>query len=234
MYRNIAAGSKLLQAVSPATIISIVLSSVGSTERQKVVAPPWPEPERPPGLITRLLKKRLVRSILEIVGAVSLLVFLGYCSLIGTSDPISSEQRKDVDRAIAVLDQRGFGSEAFFLRNIVRYRSTDNWWNNRVGHETAYAATNFPFEVITLYAPFFEEPIDDVERAAVLLHEAYHLFGFGEEGASSRVWRNKRKLEWTRDKYRHTKVWANVERYTAEHAPHLFRCGSNGMSDCTE
>lgn len=210
------------------------LSTVGIPQRRKAAPPPWPEPERPRGIIPTLLQKRLVRSILEVFAAVAFLLFLGYASLIGTSDPITSEQREVVDRAIAVLDRRGFEREAFFLRRLVRYRSTDNWWNRRVGHDTAFAATNFPFQVITLYPPFFDEPVDDIERAAVLLHEAYHLFGFGEEGATSRVWLNKNKLEWTRDKYRHTKVWANVERYTAENAPHLFKCGPKGVSDCTE
>lgn len=216
-----------------AMIISIALSSVG-TSRRPGVAAPRPEPDRPRGLVSRLLKKRLVRSLLEIFAVVAFLLFLAYASLISTSDPITDEQREVVDRSIALIDQRGFGREAFFLRYLVRYRSTDNWWNRRVGHDTAFAATNFPFEVITLYAPFFDEPIDDVERSAVLLHEAHHLFGFGEEGASSRVWLAKDKLEWTRQKYHHTKVWSNVERYTAENAPDLFKCGPGGKSDCTE
>lgn len=215
-------------------IISIALSTVGTSRQPSVVASPWPEAEQPRGFISMLLRKRLVRSLLEVLAAVTFLVFLGYASLIGTSDPITDEQAKIVDRAIAVIDQKGFSREAFALRHLVRYRSTDNWWNRRIGHDTAFAATNFPFEVITLYAPFFDEPVDDVERAAVLLHEAYHLFGFGEEVASSRVWLAKDKLEWTRDKYSYTKVWSNVERYTAENAPHLFKCGPGGKSDCTK
>jgi hypothetical protein len=182
----------------------------------------------------RSLRKRVLRGVLEVIGAAGFLLFLGYASLIATSDPVPSEKMKIVERAIDVLDRNGFSRESFFLRHIVRYRATDNWWNRRVGHETAFAATNFPFEIITLYSEFFDDPIDDVERAAILLHEAYHLFGYGEEGASSGVWLNKHRIGWTRDKYEQTKVWDNVKRYTVENAPHLFQCGPDGRSDCSD
>jgi hypothetical protein len=49
--------------------------------------------------------------------------------------------------------------------------------HNYVGHQTAYAATNFPFAVVTLYPTFFKYAVDDIERATILLHESYHLLG---------------------------------------------------------
>jgi hypothetical protein len=53
------------------------------------------------------------------------------------------------------------------------------------GHPTAYAATNFPFGVITIYPTFFKYPVDDIERATILLHESYHLFGDDEKFAAA-------------------------------------------------
>ncbi|HEU4390779.1 MAG TPA: hypothetical protein VFV34_23445 [Blastocatellia bacterium] len=182
----------------------------------------------------RSLKRRIVKGILEVLLIAGFLLFAGYASLIGTSDTIEPGQDEIVARAIDVLDRQGFNKEAFFLRNLTRYRSTDNWLNKRVGHESAYAATNFPFEIVTLYQPFFDEPIDDTERAAILLHEAYHLLGHGEEETCSRTWENKRQLGWTADVYQNTKVWQSVRGYTIEHAPRLFQCGEDHRSDCSE
>ncbi|MEJ7712562.1 MAG: hypothetical protein WKF84_22620 [Pyrinomonadaceae bacterium] len=120
------------------------------------------------------------------------------------------------------------------LGNLVRYRASDSWWNNWVGHETAYAATNFPFEVITIYKEFHDAPVDDTERAAILLHESYHLLGYGEPGAFENVWRSKSQLGWTADRYGQTRVWLTVREGTQRHAPHLFTCGSKGNSDCVD
>jgi hypothetical protein len=50
------------------------------------------------------------------------------------------------------------------VRTVVSYRRTDNWWNQYVGHHAAYAATNFPFGVVTLYPAFFRYAVDDTER----------------------------------------------------------------------
>ena len=182
----------------------------------------------------RSLKRRILKGVLEVFIIAGFLLFAGYASLIGTSDPVGPDQNEIIDRAIEVLDRQGFGTEAFFLRNLTRYRVTDNWLNKRVGHETAYAATNFPFEIVTLYQPFFDDPVDDTERAAILLHEAYHLLGHGEEETCSRTWENKRQLGWTSEVYKNTKVWLSVRGYTIEHAPHLFECGEDHHSDCTE
>jgi hypothetical protein len=182
----------------------------------------------------RSLKRRILKGVLEIVAVAGFLLFAGYASLIGTSEPIEPGQIEIIERAIDVLDRQGFGTEAFFLRNLTRYRATDNWLNKRVGHETAYAATNFPFEIVTLYQPFFDDPVDDTERAAILLHEAYHLLGHGEEETCTRTWENKRQLGWTRETYQNTEVWESVQGYTREHVPRLFECGEDHRSDCTD
>lgn len=162
-----------------------------------------------------------------------LLLSIAYVSLLMTSDSLSFEQRQTVHRAVALLDQRGFKSEALLLDNLVSYRSTDNWWNNYVGHHEAYAATNFPFEVVTLYPEFFEAATDDQERAAILLHESFHLRGSGERAALEGTWREKQRLGWTEERYGHTKVWNNTKELTMTEAPALFQCGPEGRSDCT-
>ena len=162
------------------------------------------------------------------------ILFICYLSLLLTSDGVTWQQRQPVERAIAILEQKGFGKEVFVLRHLVSYRTTDNWWNMQVGHHDAYAATNFPFEVMTLYPEFFEAAVDDTERAAILLHESYHLFGSGEPAALEGVWRNKSKLGWTAEKYQETKVWRNTKELTMKHVPRLFRCGLDKQSDCAE
>lgn len=178
------------------------------------------------------------RGLLRKVGAGLVLSFLAlvvcYVSLLETSVAASYEQRRLVGRSVEVIERAGFGREAFLLRRLASYRTTDHWWNRWLGHGEAYAATNFPFEVVTLYPEFFQYPTDDVERAVVLLHEARHLAGDGEEEAFARVWRDKARLGWTRERYGHTRVWRNVREYTARYVPALFQCGEDARQDCTE
>ncbi|HZH89394.1 MAG TPA: hypothetical protein VEX70_02125 [Pyrinomonadaceae bacterium] len=169
-----------------------------------------------------------------VVGAVGAFVLAGYVSLRATSEAVSFEQRRIVERAIDVLEQKDFGGRAFLLRNLVSYRTSDNWWNRTVGHGDAYAATNFPFELVTLYPDFFTVPIDDTERAVILLHESYHLAGAGEERAFAEVWREKSKLGWTKETYGETRLWRNVRHFTEQHAPQHFSCGADGADDCFE
>jgi hypothetical protein len=177
------------------------------------------------GLRRRLVWLSAVTIVLSLICTVSLLL---------TSDGLELDQSQSVANAIALLEQKGFSKEAFALRHLASYRRTDNWWNSYVGHREAYAATNFPFEMVTLYAPFFEAAVDDTERAAILLHESHHLFGLGEETALEDVWREKQRLGWTADQYSGTKVWRNTREWTATSVPKLFRCGSDGQSDCVE
>jgi hypothetical protein len=162
------------------------------------------------------------------------LLFAAYMSLLLTSEDLPYERRQSVKSAIAVLEQKGFTRQAFVLSHLVKYRATDNWWNGYVGHQSAYAATNFPFEVVTLYPEFFDTAVDDTERAAILLHESHHLFGSGEPAALEGVWRSKQQLGWTAARYGATKVWANTRDLTAISVPVLFSCGSDGHGDCTQ
>ena len=161
-------------------------------------------------------------------------VFAFYLSLIFTAAPLADEEKQTVKKAVAVLGERGFEREVFFLDNFSVLRADDNWLNASTLNETAYAATNFPFEVITIYPAFFTVPQDDTERAMVLLHEARHLQGKDEKEAYEFVWKNRRRLGWTKEKYGTSIVWRNVRKQTREYAPDLFVCDFNEYGDCTE
>jgi hypothetical protein len=177
------------------------------------------------GLLTR------VAWVLTVTCAV---VVAWHASLLLTSDAASMNQRLQVRGAVDLIERGGFEREAFLLRRLACFRTSDNWWNRSVGHGEAYAATNFPFEILTLYPEFFRYPADDTERAVILLHEARHLSGAGEEEALASVWRDKARLGWTREKYSQTRVWKNVSEFTRRYAPQLFTCGEDGRQDCTE
>jgi hypothetical protein len=179
-------------------------------------------------------KRSLAKKLLWIAGATLSVLFICYVSLLATSERLVSEQKQVVYRAISVLEQNGFTRDASMLRHFASFRSTDNWWNRYLGHREAYAATNFPFEVVTLYPEFFNVAVDDNERAIILLHESYHLFGYGEASTLEGVWRNKARLGWTAEKYGQTKVWKNTIELTRGTVPQLFQCGADGQTDCTQ
>lgn len=177
-------------------------------------------------------KRGIGRRLIWISGTTIVLLFCFYLSLLLTSEDLGLQQREVVSNAIAILEQKDFHKQVFVLNHLAKFRATDNWWNGYVGHHDAYAATNFPFEVLTFYPEFFVVAVDDNERAAILLHESYHLFGSGEAAALEGVWREKQKLGWTEDRYGQTKVWNNTRQLTLAQVPHLFQCGSDGKSDC--
>jgi len=172
------------------------------------------------------------RRLTWIVVTSSSLLFIFYMSLLLTSRELGLEQRQSIRDAVSILEQKGFHQQASLLSHLAQYRDTDNWWNRTLGHNDAYAATNFPFEVVTVYPEFFTTPVDDTERAVILLHEACHLAGKGEKSALEMVWRHKQQLGWTADKYGNTKVWINTRSLTIANAPELFTCGDDGHSDC--
>ena len=162
------------------------------------------------------------RRLLWLAAVTMTVIFVWSRSLLLTSDPISDEQRQLVWQAIARIEQAGFSREALMLRHFANYRATDNWWNRHLGHSDAYAATNFPLGVVTLYRPFFAIATDDTERASILLHEAQHLWGADEPEALEKVWREKDRLGWTADKYGQTRVWRNTREWTQSALPELF------------
>jgi hypothetical protein len=172
--------------------------------------------------------------IVVVTAAVLAVLFVWRVSLILSSDPLDPAQRQAVTRALLLLDSQGFPGEVTVLRHLAAFRSSDNWWNRFVGHSQAYAATNFPFEVVTLYPWFFTAAVDDNERAIILLHESHHLLGRGENEALERVWRAKTRLGWHVGAYGHTRVWKNTAEWTRGSLPHLFTCGDDGQSDCLE
>jgi hypothetical protein len=177
-------------------------------------------------------KFTFARTLLRITLLAAFFMMAWYASLLKTSTPLSAEPRQIVARAISVLQQRGFTTEATILRRFVTFRATDHWWNQYFGHPQAYAATNFPFEVMTLYPDFFSKTVDDTERAVILLHESYHLRGQSEETAYAETWRAKEKLGYTAASYSKTRVWSNMRDDTLTYAPTLFTCGASGQEDC--
>ena len=181
--------------------------------------------ERPKG-------RGFLRRVLWVLSATILILIVWYASLLMTSDSITPDERVKLQGAIDLIQQGGFTREAFILNHLTAFRGSDNWLNAYVGHRDAYAATNFPFEVVTLYPAFFDVPIDDRERAAVLLHEARHLCGDGEENALRFAWQNKQRINWTADRYGRTRLWDATERLTRASFPYYFKCGASSNGDC--
>ena len=167
-----------------------------------------------------------------VVTVVAILAFYG--SLVVSADRLTLDQQATVQNAIKVLEARGFTDEVTYLRRYAVFRSSDNWLNASVNKENAYAATNYPFEIVTLYPAFFKDPFDDTERAVVLLHEARHLQGKDEKDAYEFVWKNRKQLGWTADKYKGTEVFQQVSQHTRQYAPILFVCDFHVSGDCTE
>ena len=166
--------------------------------------------------------------------AALLALFAFYLSLIASSAPLEVNERLTVQRAIHLLEEKGFEREAFLLRHTVTFRSTDNWLNVMTKQDNAYAATNFPFQIITLYPDFYKKTTDDTERAIVLLHEAQHLKGADEPAAYSYVWKHREQLGWNQLRYGTTPSYVTISEQTRDIAPELFRCPDKVFFDCTE
>ena len=184
-------------------------------------------------------KRSLIRSKLfvragSLVTAIIIALTGFYLTLIVSAKRLEYEEKKTVERSISILEEKGFSKEVFLLRYLTAYRGTDNWLNASTREENAYAATNFPFEIMTVYPDFFTFPKDDVERAAILLHEAQHLKGADEKEAYAYVWKNRKQFGWTKENYGGSVVWRNVRKQTKEIAPELFVCEANEYADCTE
>lgn len=163
------------------------------------------------------------------------IVFAGfYTSLLFSADSLTSRERSTVNDAVELLKEKGFNSEVFYLEKFAVFRSNDNWLNASVAKERAFAATNFPFEIVTLYPEFFQLPSDRTEQAAILLHEARHLQGKDERDAYEFVWKHRQQLGWARDKYKTSEVWSLVKKQTQEVVPELFVCEPKPGFDCTE
>lgn len=199
-----------------------------SLSAEDCAEPVFPKhPEAP-----KLKKRSLLKRLGWIFSTTAIVLVIFYASLLVSADKLNPNQLVKVQNAIDVIQARGFTREAFVLKHLASFRSTDNWLNAYVGHRDAYAATNFPFEVVTLYPEFFDAPVDDCERAAVLLHEARHLLGDGEDAALEKTWKSKRQLGWTGEKYKQTRVWDATMRLTKAQFPYMFQCGGDGQSDC--
>ncbi|HKP67949.1 MAG TPA: hypothetical protein VJV05_01620 [Pyrinomonadaceae bacterium] len=157
-----------------------------------------------------------------------------YISLVYSADALTAEGAAKIEAGIRILEEKGFTDEVRLLRHVAVFRSTDNWLNASVEKESAYAATNFPFEIVTIYPDFFKFSTDDVESAAILLHEAKHLQGQDEKEAYEFVWKNRQRLGWTYDRYSRSAIWLETRKLTKELSPILFVCEFNEFWDCTE
>lgn len=196
-----------------------------------------PEPVHS-GIISEQLASYRKRSLPGLVAtsALSALIAFGvfYSSLIATSQPITAEQYSKVNDAIELLEAKGFEREVFLLRNTAQFRRSDNWFNSAMLNADSYAATNFPFQIITLYPDFYSKTTDDVERAMVLLHEAKHLESKDENAAYAFVWQNRERLGWTQLSHGTTPTYVTISEQTRENAPELFNCPDKVWNDCTE
>jgi hypothetical protein len=181
-----------------------------------------------------LYKSKILRRILVCIGAILFTVFGFYLSLIGSCERLTYQQKEIIDGSIAILDEKGFSSEVFLLNYLTAFRATDNWLNASVPKENAYAATNYPVEIMTIYPEFFTVTVDDTERAAIILHEAQHLKGADEREAYRFVWENRKRIGWTKETHRDSVIWLNVRLQTKEYAPELFTCSDKPYNDCTE
>lgn len=183
----------------------------------------------PSSLVSKIFKRALI---CVVVCALSILGF--YLSMIFTSSSLRYEEKASIARSVEILDEKGFSGEVFLLGHLTAFRADDNWLNASTRLENAYAATNFPFEIMTVYPEFFTVTHDDTERAAILLHEAQHLKGGDERQAYEFVWRNRKRLGWTKETYSHSVIWRNIRKQTKEYAPNLFVCDWVEYADCTE
>lgn len=169
---------------------------------------------------------------LSAIALCTLLIF--YLSLVTTSRTLQPYEMETVDRAILVLEKKGFDAEVFLLRHATTFRGGDNWLNALTLEENAYASTNRPFPIITLYSDFYNKTQDDTERAMVLLHEAQHIRNKNEKEAYEYVWRHREKLGWTVLSHGTTPTFVTVEMQTREYSPHVFSCPEKLWGDCTE
>ena len=184
--------------------------------------------------VRRNLPGRVVRGTAYYLAITLCLLSIFHSSLLVTSQPLRADELQAVERAIDHLEAKGFGREAFLLRRLTVFRNSDNWLNNLTQKENAFAATNFPFNIITLYPDFFSRAKDDTERAVVLLHEARHLQGADEKDAYGYVWQNRARLGWTILSHGTTESYITIEELTRETAPELFTCADKLWNDCTE
>jgi hypothetical protein len=188
----------------------------------------------PSGQSKSIFRSRILVRALGLLAAIFIAVFGFYITLLVSAKRLAYEEKKTVEQAILILEDRGFAKDVFLLRYVTAYRATDNWLNASTREENAYAATNFPFEIMTIYPDFYLYPKDDTERAAILLHEAQHLKGADEKEAYTFVWKNRKQLGWTKETHGGSIVWRHVRKQTREISPELFTCERNEFADCTE
>src|SRR5256714_10943138 len=102
------------------------------------------EPVQAKAEVSTTAKKRgFLKRVTWVLGATSIILVIGYASLLISSDGLQADERQKVEAAVALLQEHGLNREAFVLKHLTMFRRTDNWWNRYIGHRDAYAATNF-------------------------------------------------------------------------------------------
>src|SRR6185295_18978529 len=93
---------------------------VTSAETPQQITEPVSEPEDQPK------KRGFLKRLTWILGATLIALIAWYISLVLTSDALQPEQKQKVESAIAILQQQGFAREAFVLKYLTTFRSSDN------------------------------------------------------------------------------------------------------------
>ena len=102
-------------------------------------APPAFEFEGAPEVAEGKGRRSLLRRALTVLGVSFALLVGWHASLLFTSTPATYDERRQVERAVELIERGGFTSEALLLRRLTNFRTTDNWLTRYVGHPEAYA-----------------------------------------------------------------------------------------------
>ncbi len=165
-----------------------------------------------------------VRVTIAVAAIVAVALTIEYVtSVFGTN--LTNDQAKVVNKAIAVLDPVPTLVDEAWVLHSAKYRTNKPPYLAAICAFASgcFAAAHLGF--LFLDDQFFAPDLlhDSVERAAVLLHEAYHLEGGNEHDAYANVWVNKERFGWTRDPYSGYFLWGQVEAQTRHYAPELFQ-----------
>lgn len=149
------------------------------------------------------------------------------------SKPLTVGQRKEVSSAINYIRAKGFGLEAFALSGAnIKLSFAFNIRPKDIypPFEDDYATTFPIINKVVLLGRFFQSlgqeggfTNSDVERAAILLHESYHLLGGGEHSAYRQIWQNREQLGFTEALFGETDAYKAAEQGARTYAPELFK-----------
>jgi len=182
------------------------------------------DPTGKDGLLDSLIASAM-NIVIAVAAVVAVATALEYVTSVFGKSLSDPKEINTVDAAIAVLDPvQDLYSEAQVLRTAKYRRSKPPYlYGVCIYKGGCFAAAHYGF--LFLDDQFFDQNLlhDSVERAAVLLHEAFHLEGGNEHDAYAGVWVNKEKFGWTETPYSHYFLWGQVKAETMNAAPELFQ-----------